>query len=74
MKPREMKPKTVYRIFDRKNGWLEGAYSRAYCTEYDFESAADARHSNVYDIYENREKYRIAKYRVTYELLDDDCD
>jgi len=73
MKPKEKKPEIVYRIFDRTSGSLEGAYSRAYCTEYDFSSVEEARSSNCYDIYQNPEKYRIARYKVTYELLDDDC-
>ena len=25
-------------------------------------------------MFEDKEKYRIAKYKVTYELIEDDCD
>lgn len=74
MTPREQKPEIVYRIIDRESGRLEGAYSRAYCMEYDFKSPEEARRSNCHDIFEDKEKYKISKYRVTYELLDDDCD
>ena len=66
------KDKEVYRIVDRETGEEQGAYCRDYRTEYDFDSAERARSSNVHDIYQNKEKYRIAKYRVTYELIDED--
>jgi len=38
----------------------------------EFESASDARRSNYHDVYEDREKYKINKYRVTYTLIEDD--
>ena len=73
MKPREKKPKTVYRIIDRKTGEPVGSYSRAYCHEYDFESAEEARTANCHGMFEDRKKYKIAKYKVTYELVKYDC-
>jgi len=69
-----MKTKTIYQIRNRLNNNQEGAYSRAYHTEYEFDSASDARRSNVHDIYQNKSKYKIERYRVTYELIDDDVD
>lgn len=72
MKPREKKPETVFRIIDKETGEAQGYYSRAYCEEYDFESPAEARLANVHGIFTDREKYKIAKYRVTYELIEDD--
>ncbi len=72
MKPREKKPKTVFRIIDRQTGEAQGSYSRAYCDEFDFYSPDQARTANCHGIFKDRKKYRIAKYRVTYELLDDD--
>lgn len=74
MKPRERKPETVYRIVDRATGEAVGSYSRAYCDEYDFESPESARSANFHGIFKNGDKYAIAKYRVTYELIDPDCD
>ncbi len=74
MKPREMKPATVFRIIDRKTGEAMGSYSRTYCDEYDFGSADEARKSNVHGIYEDSERYAIARYRVIYELIDGDVD
>jgi len=74
MKPREKKPEIVYRIINRATGEAEGSYSRAYCDEYDFESAEYARGANCHGIFQDMEKYSIAKYRVTYELLDDNVD
>jgi len=72
MKPREKKPEIIYQIIDRKTGMSIGSYSRAYCDEYDFRSVEEARRANVHGIFEDQEKYAIAKYRVTYTLLDPD--
>lgn len=72
MKPREKKPEIVYRIIDRATGEAMGSYSRAYCDEYDFNSAEEARNANCHDIFQDRVKYKIAKYRVIYTLIDDD--
>ena len=74
MKPREKKPETVFRIIDRNTGAAVGSYSRVYCDEYDFSSSEEARRANCHGMFEDRRKYKIAKYRVTYELIDDDCD
>lgn len=74
MKPNESKPDTIFRLFDRETGRMEGAYSRAYCTEYDFRSAEEARRANCNDIFQDKAKYRVAKYRVTYELVEEDVD
>ena len=71
MKPREKKPKIVFRIIDRKTGLPVGSYSRAYCDEFDFHSADEARGANCHGIFKDKEKYKIAKYRVTYTLIDD---
>jgi hypothetical protein len=64
MKPGEKKPETVYRIIDRGTGKAVGSYSRAYCDEYDFESVHSARNANVHDMFKDKRKYAIAKYRV----------
>lgn len=74
MKPREKKPQTVYRIIDCQTGEHIGSYSRAYCDEFDFQSAQEARRANVHDMFGDRDKYSIAQYRVTYELINPDCD
>lgn len=73
MKPREKKPEFVFRIINRTTGEPVGSYSRAYCDEFDFSSVGEARHSNCHGVFEDTEKYAIAKYRVTYELIDGDC-
>ena len=69
MKPKERKPEIVYRIINRETGNPEGVYSRAYCNEYDFTSPEQARSSHCHDIYQDKSKYAIAKYKVTYKLL-----
>ena len=62
----------VYRIINRKTNVAEGVYSRAYHDEFDFRSADDARSANCRGIYNNKEKYRIDKYKVTYTLIEED--
>lgn len=74
MKPREKKPETVFRIIDRDTGEAQGSYSRAYCDEYDFRSKESARTANCHGIFEDKIKFAIAKYKVTYELISDDVD
>ena len=74
MKPREQKPETVFRIIDAESGRACGSYSRAYCEEFDFGSVAESRSANCHGMFQDRGKYKIAKYRVTYEMVDPDCD
>ena len=72
MKPKEKKTEVVFRIIDRETGDAQGSYSRACCDEFDFRSATEARNANCHGIFQDAEKYKIAKYRVTYELIEDD--
>ncbi len=74
MKPKEKKPEIVYRIIDNETNCSIGSYSRAYCNEYDFNSIEEARTANCHGMFEDKEKYRIAKYKITYELIEDGCD
>ena len=74
MKPKEKKPETVFRIINNETGEAKGSYSRAYCDEFDFESAESARRANCHGIFEDKEKYSIAKYEVTYTLIDESVD
>jgi len=74
LKPKEQKPQTVYRIIDNKTGEVCGSYSRAYCDEYDFTSVHEARTANCHGVFEDKEKYSIAKYEVAYKLIDPNCD
>lgn len=73
MKPKEKKPEIVFRIIDRDNGNAIGSYSRACHDEYDFNSVSEARNANCHGAFKDLQKYRIAKYRVTYTLIEDDC-
>ena len=70
MKPND---KDVFVIHNRETGEAQGVYSRACHDEYEFSSAERARSSNCHGIYKDKTEYRIAKYRVTYELIDDDA-
>jgi len=74
MKPKEKKPEIVFRIIDNETNESKGSYSRAYCDEFDFNSISEAREANCHGIFKDKEKYRIAKYRVIYELIDDNID
>lgn len=74
MKPKEKKPEIVYRIINKETGDAVGSYSRAYCDEYDFSSVREARTANCHGVFEDRDKYKISKYRVTYELIEDEAD
>lgn len=74
MKPKEKKPETVFRIIDKNSGEPVGSYSRAYCDEYDFPSVSEARNANCHGMFQDKEKYKIAKYKVTYTLIEDECE
>lgn len=73
MKPKEKKPETVFRIIDRETGNAQGSYSRAHWDEFDFNSVYEARSANCHGKFTDEAKYKIAKYKVTYELIEDDC-
>jgi len=70
-----MKEKFIYRIVDRDTKQEKGVYSRADNHDvYDFGSPESARSSNCHDIYKDKHKYGIRKYKVTIELIEDDTD
>lgn len=64
----------VFKIVDRETGGVQGAYSRAYRTEYEFKSVSEARSSNCHGMYRDKAKFKIQKWKVSYELVDDDVD
>jgi hypothetical protein len=70
---KKQESKIVYRIIDRIINTPVGVYSRACHDDYDFESVEDARESNCHGTYKNKKIYKISKYKVTYELIEDDC-
>lgn len=73
MKVREKKPEIVYRIIERQSGVAQGSYSRSCSDEYDFQSVNEARNANCYGIFKDEKRYKIVKYKVTYEIIDEDC-
>ena len=73
MKPKERKPEIIYRIIDKDNGKAVGSYSRAFCDEFDFNSVGEARSANVHGKFQDTDNYKIAKYKVTYKLIEEDC-
>lgn len=74
MYPKENKPQVIYRVIHRTTNNMAGAYSRATCTEYDFNSPDEARSSLLAGTYQDKDTYRVDKYRVHYELVAGDCD
>lgn len=69
-----METKEIFRITDNETGKFEGVYQSGNYDQYDFSSIESARSSNCHDTYKNKVKYKISKYRVTIELIDDDAD
>ena len=74
MKPKEMKPEFIFRIINSSTGEAQGSYSRSCHDEYDFVSIEQARSANCQGMFEDKDIYNIAKYKVTYELINSDCD
>jgi len=62
----------IYKIIARRTGSSLGAYCRSYHNDYDFHSVDEARSANVHGLYKDAASYRVAKYRVRLELIDDD--
>lgn len=73
MKPKAKEPEIIFRIIDHDTGNLVGSYSRSCHDKYDFKSVKSARGANCHGMFKDEEKYKIAKYLVTYELLDDNA-
>jgi len=65
--------KTIYKIANRKTGAIESVYSRANHNETEFGSIDYALSAHFSGMHKNKAKYKIQKYKVTYELIDDDC-
>lgn len=70
----DWKPKShiVYRIIDRSTDEAVGSYSRACRDKYDFKSPMEARTANCHGMFADDSKYKIAAYKVTYELIADE--
>lgn len=64
--------KEVYRIVHIESNEVQSAYDKKLNKQYDFDSVELARKSN--SIYEDKFKYKIAKYVITETLADDNCD
>ena len=67
-----MTEKIVYQVIDRSTGEAVGSYSRAYNNEYYFDSVEQARAANVHGLFQDRDRYRVVQYRVTYQEIDAD--
>ncbi len=69
----ELKPKIMCRIIDRDTGKQQSSYERGNYHKFEFDSAYHARLSNCHGEFTSP-SYKIVKYKVTYEVIDDDCD
>lgn len=69
-----VKDEEVYRIVERSTNKHQGVYSRGCHDEYDFRSSEAARHANCHGTYKDSDTYKINKYRVVYELIQEDVD
>lgn len=75
MKPKKIKPKIVYRIIHKATGTAGYKEGHQFSDDtYDFDSIFKARDADFYREFKDKDKYNIAKYRVIYELIDDNCD
>jgi hypothetical protein len=70
----KVSPKIIYKIIDRKTGDTQSSYQRGNYHKFEFESAYSARLSNCHGVYTDKEQFKIVKYKVTYEVIDEDCD
>lgn len=66
--------KIVFKIIDKATGKPQGVYSRSYHDEFEFSSKEDALNANCHGIHRDESRFRIVKYRVTYEEIDDGDD
>lgn len=62
----------IFTLHERATDKRRGAYSRAYHTEYEWNSESSARWSNCHDIFKDTEKFKVKKWQVTYTLVDED--
>jgi len=65
--------KEIYKIVDRNDNSTQRVYSRSYRYESEFDSIHSATHAHHSGKHQNKAKYKIQKYKVTYELIEDDC-
>lgn len=61
--------KTVYKIFNKKEGKYTGSYSRAYHDVYEFSSPEQALNSNCHDTYHDTDKYEIHEVEIVETLV-----
>ena len=58
---------------DSKNKPI-GVYSGSCHNDFEFGSASSARRANCHGIYEDKKRYKINKYKVTYTLIEEDVE
>ncbi len=66
--------KVVYTIHDRVTDKQQVAYSRAYHDDYEWNHPDYARNSMCDGYYEDRERFVVKKWLVTYTLVNGDVE
>jgi hypothetical protein len=64
----------VYCIVDNETNKIVPCYFQFSGDKYNFNSIEEARESNCHGIFKDKDRYRIAKFKVTEELQCDNCD
>ena len=66
-----MKPETTSRVMDMTTGETMGTYPNEYCTEWaKWRDEGSGEKSKR--LLELEERYQVKRYKVTYELIEDD--
>ena len=63
--------KIVYKLWDKKEEVFASSYSRVYHDEIEWSSESNARNANCHGMFEDKTRYAVKKYRVTYEEIED---
>ena len=62
----------VYKIIDKKTGNFTGSYTRGNYDKFEWDTEYAARNANFHGMFKDESKYDVKKYRVTYELIEED--
>jgi hypothetical protein len=74
MKLKQQEGHYIYRIVDNRTNEIVPCYFQFGGDIYDFNSVKEARESNCHGVFKDKDKYRIAKFKVIEELECDNCD
>ena len=65
-----MRPETISCVMDMTTGETMGQYPLTYCDEWaKWREAGGEKHSELLEL---EKRYRVRRYKVTYELIEED--